>query len=215
MTDSEETRFCDFKQHWLPTADFDPRGRGFYRQCRRCRLEQKAAAMLGEELVAVTELPDGCTRLPDGLVVDKHLANRTIMTQALYDAILVAAEQCSSIHSVHTTVGVKYRTWWDWRADYTREPFKAMNLAIDKILSNDKEELLGNLRRISTGDDPSAVRANEFLLKKLYPDEFGDKVVHDITHRRGADEAAVDSLTDEQLRQADEIRNALASGEEV
>lgn len=214
MTEVENRR-CEHCDTWKPLDDFSPRGRGLYRVCDRCQAEAKAAAILGNPPPPKASEVTGVVTLADGLKVDTSVVRSKLkFTAEIRDKILVEAGKASSLYSVAARVGVPYTTLRVWRQDYDREPFRSMNLEYDKVLAGDREALIDNMRRIAYGEDAAAARATEFLLKKKFPQEFGDKVVHDITHRRGVDEEALARLTDEELLMADAIRRKLESGDD-
>jgi hypothetical protein len=103
-------------------------------------------------------------------------------SQALADRICAEAMDTPSVTQCANRVGIPVRTLYKWlqMGNDGVEPYAAFALAFARSRACHEKRWLDNVEEVAELDDPRAanakLRANEFLLKKHFRKEYGDKM---------------------------------------
>ena len=169
--------------------------------------------MAGDDTV-VGELVDG----EDAAPIVKRGGRPSLFTEELGERLVKSAKENPSIRSCARLNGISPSTLEQWLAKGEQGHPTYADFSIRFRASRDfwKDKCIANMMAIA--DDPSqgaaAVRANDFLLRKLFGQEFGDQIYVSTMIRKEADGFDLTILSQVQLREFQKMVRALKAHNE-
>jgi hypothetical protein len=144
-------------------------------------------------------------RTPNAEVVTRAI---THYTDEVGERLILAAMDCPSMIHIAAQVGVPYRTlrYWLNEGRHGDPRFEYFAAEFDKARGQHEDRYLKQIEDIaSQTDNPKTVgaaqRANEFLLKKLFPAQYSDQLFVSTMIERQADGFDLSALPTNVLRE--------------